>query len=98
MAVADHRLSPQKKDHFIELGKKVGADTLHEVLSAMTPQIKLSQMVKPTNGANADAPAVWERLSQVPSDKLLKLRQESPDEYRRLYRAEYGMDCEMDDK
>lgn len=37
----------------------------------------------------------YKKLSEVPGDKLLELREQQPDEYKRLYKAEYGMECEI---
>lgn len=92
-AIADKRLAADKKDHFVALGKKVGADELEQVLAAMQPQVKLSSMIQSHEGASA--PAAYAKLSEVPADILLSMRAEKPDEYRRLYKAEYGIDCQI---
>lgn len=90
-AIAEKRLTPDKRDHFVDLGKKVGAEDLEQVLAAMQPQVKLSAMIQSHEGA----PAAYTKLSEVPADLLLSMRTDKPDEYRRLYRAEYGFDCEL---
>lgn len=92
-AIAEKRLTPDKRDHFVDLGKKVGAEELEQVLAAMQPQVKLSAMIQSHEGA--PAPAAYTKLSEVPADLLLSMRTDKPDEYRRLYRAEYGFDCEL---
>jgi hypothetical protein len=38
-------------------------------------------------------PAV--KLSEVPADQIATLRSESHEEYKRLYKAEYGIECEI---
>ena len=38
---------------------------------------------------------IRDRLSDVPSDALLEMREQNPEEYKRLYKAEYGMTCEI---
>lgn len=95
-AIGEKRLGEEKKEHFVGLGKKIGAEELKVTLEAMSPQVKLSAVITP-GAAPTGAPA-YKKLSDVPADKLLELRKNSPDEYRRLYKAEYGMECEMNEE
>ena len=39
-----------------------------------------------------DEPKTYAKLSDVPADQLEKLREERPQDYERLYKAEYGHD------
>ena len=94
-AIAEKKITPDKKDHFVELGKKVGLESLTATFGAMTPQVKLSQVIGHQGGAPADKS--WMKLSDVPEDKILELRKTNPDEYKRLYKAEYGIDCVIED-
>lgn len=89
-AVTDGRIDVGKKPHFVELGKKVGTESLKETLEAMQPRVKLADMVKPaaTHGQTAE----WKKLSDVPTDQLLALRETDKETYRRLYKAEYGIE------
>lgn len=94
-AIAEKKITADKKDHFMELGKKVGLESLEATFGAMTPQVKLSQVIGHQGGAPADN--TWKKLSDVPEDKILELRKTNPDEYKRLYKAEYGIECEIAD-
>ncbi len=94
-AIAEKKITADKKDHFVELGKKVGLESLEATFGAMTPQVKLSQVIGHQGGAQADPS--WKKLSDVPEDKILELRKNDPDEYKRLYKAEYGCECEIED-
>lgn len=94
-AIKDKRIGEDKKNDFIELGKKVGVDELQKVFAAMSPQIKLSQVIGHQGGTPTGKTATYQKLSDVPSDKLIELREKQPDEYKRLYKAEYGMECEL---
>lgn len=94
-AIGEKRLAADKKNHFVELGKKVGAEELSNVLAAMSPQVKLSAIIGHQGGVPSDGPKAFTKLSDVPADMLLKMREEQPEEYKRLYKAEYGMDCEL---
>lgn len=94
-AVGEKRISAEKKDEFIALGKEIGLEKLERIVAAMSPQVKLSAVVGHQGGAATQQSGTYKKLSEVPSDKLLKIREEQPEEYERLYKAEYGMDCEL---
>ena len=94
-AVAEKRLGEDKKAQFIELGKKVGSDELKNVLDAMQPQVKISTVLSYQGGKQQAQPSTYAKLSDVPSDALLEMREQNPEEYKRLYKAEYGMTCEI---
>lgn len=94
-AVAEKRLDEGKKAQFVELGKKVGADELKGILEAIQPQTKLSAVLSYKGGKQMAQSATYSKLSEVPADELLLMREQNPEEYRRLYKAEYGMSCEI---
>lgn len=94
-AIKENRLTADKKEHFINLGKTVGLDSLKTTLAAMSPAARLSATIKP-EGEGAPAPEkTYSKLSEVPGDELKKLRAENPAEYKRLFKAEYGYECEI---
>ena len=94
-AVGEKRITPDKKDEFINLGKEVGQEKLESILSAISPQMKLSSVIGHQGGSSTQQPATYKKLSDVPSAELLTLRKEQPEEYKRLYKEEYGMECEL---
>lgn len=93
-AISEKLITPEKKDHFLGIGKKVGAEALQETFVSMSPQMKLSQVIGHHGGAPTQT-AQYKKLSDVPEDKLMQLRENEPEKYRALYRAEYGMECEI---
>ena len=93
-AIAEKRVAEKDKDQFVELGKKIGAEELEKTLKAMHPAVKLSSVLGHQGGAPAGEQE-YTKLSEVPADQVAALRSESPDEYKRLYKAEYGMECEI---
>lgn len=93
-AIAEKRLEEKDKDQFVELGKKIGAEELEKTLKAMHPAVKLSSVIGHQGGAPAGEQK-FAKLSEVPADKIATLRSESPEEYKRLYKAEYGIECEI---
>ena len=94
-AISEKRISADKREEFVNLGKEIGAEKLSSIFSAMSPHVKLSTVLGHQGTGKVEDPGKYAKLSEVPADKLLELRKEQPDEYRRLYRAEYGMECEI---
>lgn len=91
-AIREKRLTEDKKQQFINLGKLVGVEKLQETLSAMNPQVKLSTVLG-HQGAGIQTDREWKKLSDVPAGKIMELRTNNPDSYKALYKAEYGVDC-----
>lgn len=96
-AIGEKRITADKKDEFINLGKEIGVEKLTSVFSAMSPQVKLSTVLGQHGTAKTDVPVTYKKLSEIPGDKLLEMREQQQDEYKRLYKAEYGMECEIED-
>ncbi len=94
-AVGEKRIATDKKEEFINLGKEIGQEKLERIISAMSPQMKLSAVLGHQGGAATGKPAAYKKLSDVPSGEILTLRKEQPEEYKRLYKEEYGMECEL---
>lgn len=93
-AVAEKRIGEDKRSHFVELGKKIGAADLEATFAAMSPHVRLSQVLGHQGGVPTGNPAGYAKLSDVPGEKWAELKEQDPQEYRRLYKAEYGMDME----
>ena len=93
-AIAEKKIGEDKKQQFLDLGKKIGADELKQTFEAMSPQVKLSNIVT-GGGAPAGGHAEYKKLSDVPSDELSKMREQNPAQYKKLYKAEYGIECEI---
>lgn len=95
-AITDKRITEDKKEKFIELGKKIGVEELSAVFESMAPQIKLSQVIG-QHGGKPTGQVSYNKLSEVPADKILELRAKDPEEYKRLYKAEYGIECKIEE-
>lgn len=94
-AVAEKKIGGDKKQQFLELGKKVGAEDLKATFDAMSPQVRLSSLIGSRDGIPAGVSAEYKKLGDVPAGELEKLRKEDPAQYRKLYKAEYGFECEI---
>lgn len=96
-AIAEKRIGEDKRSHFVELGKKVGVEALETTFAAMSPHVRLSQVLGHQGGTSGGTQPItntYIKLSDVPGDKWLELKENQPEEYRRLYEAEYGMALE----
>lgn len=90
-AIKEKKITADKKAHFVELGEKVGLESLKTTLDAMAPMHKLSGMIDKNNGGASE----YKKLSEVPADQLADLRSNEPETYKKLYKAEYGIECEF---
>ena len=93
-AIAARKITADKKDHFIGLGKTTGIESLRLTFEAMSAAVKPADVI----GAGATTQlsggsAEWKKLSDVPENKLLELRENDRTTYARLYKAEYGIEC-----
>lgn len=86
-AVKLRKITADKKNHFVELGKKAGLESLNETLNLMQPAKRPTDMIDEPAGGTA-----YKKLSDVPTDKMPALRADEPDTYRKLYKAEYGVE------
>ena len=94
-AIGEQRMTADRKAEFVELGKEIGAAKLSSVLSAMSPQVRLSAVLAHGGAVATDVAVTYTKLSEVPGDRLAELREQQPEAYKRLYKAEYGMECEI---
>lgn len=92
-AIGEKRILSEKKQHFIEVGKKIGLESLKLTFAAMTPMQKPMDLIHPNGGGSGSISLDWKRLSDVPADKMEELRNDDKATYMKLYKAEYGVDC-----
>ena len=92
-AVITKKITADKKDHFVNLGKAAGIDSLRETLSLMKPAQKPTEViVERTEKVEGKNEVTFAKLSEVPEAELPKMKEENPAEYARLYKAEYGVE------
>ena len=92
-AVTTKKITADKKDHFVNLGKAAGIDSLRETLSLMKPVQKPTEViVEHTESVAGASDAKFTKLSEVPEAELRKMKEENPKEYARLYKAEYNVE------
>lgn len=91
-AVDAEKITADKKEHFINLGKAVGIEQLRETLSLIPSAVKPTDVLNLSRG---NVPGVTttdaKTLRELQAEDVLKLRKDNPEEYARLYKAEYGV-------
>lgn len=95
-AIKEKKVGAEKKDHFVELGKKVGIEELKALFAEMQPAVKLSSVIGHQGGTPAGEPAdtaVAKKLSDLTPEQRLELKACDIKRYRSLYKEEYGVEC-----
>lgn len=85
-AVAEKRITADKKEHFITLGKKSGVESLRTTLSLFAPAQKPTDVIN--NGGKQSVSLKWEDCDAA---QLEALRKENREEYIRLFKEHYGV-------
>lgn len=91
-AIAEKRITADKKEHFITLGKTSGIKVLDETLSMI-------QVVgKPTDVIlGKGAPEVGnKKFMELSEEERITLRKENTPEYIKLFKAEYGFEPKIE--
>lgn len=67
-AIAAKKIPADKKEHFINVGKKLGIGELETTLEAMVPAVKISQTLAHAAAADAPSKSPWEtRMDEIRS-------------------------------
>lgn len=65
-AIAAKKIPAEKKQHFLDLGKAVGIDTLTATFDAIAPAQKLSSVIQAVGTDNPSAKSPWElRMAEI---------------------------------
>jgi hypothetical protein len=93
-AIRQKRITADRKEHFVSLGKTSGIEALRTTLELITPGSKPLDVINPS-GVASGSQTEYKKLSDVPEEKRIELRKDDPATYRALYKAEYGIACEL---
>lgn len=93
-AIKEKRITADKKEKYLNLGKQVGLDSLNALLADMTPAQKPLDLVKPTAGGSA-SPDVKLTWATATAEQLADLRDNNRAEYVRLYKENFGFAPEI---
>jgi len=91
-AITLKKVTADKKDHFITLGKTSGLEALKTTLELMVPSKKPTDVIN----LNSKGEVVeFKKLSEVPEAELLLMRENDKDTYCKLFKAEYGTEITL---
>ncbi|MBQ9255004.1 MAG: HK97 family phage prohead protease [Bacteroidales bacterium] len=88
-AVKLRKITQDKKAEFVELGKQIGVEKLSKVFDSMSSAVKPMDVIR----LSEDQKSEVKKLSDLSDEEKVKLREEDLNEYKRLYKAEYGVEC-----
>lgn len=94
-AVTARKIGADKKDHFVELGQKVGAESLKLTFDSMSATMKPTDVTGKEVKLGAPTAGEYKKLGEVPADKIMELRKDDKETYMKLYKAEYGIECDL---
>lgn len=86
-AIREKRITADKKEHFVGLGKTVGVEQLQKTIELMAPVTKPTEMIIP--GAGGSSAKKW---GEMDAAERISLRDGNREEYIKLYKAEYGIE------
>lgn len=87
-AIKERRITADKKEKYLNLGKQIGLDGLNALFADMTPAQKPLDLVKAAGGGNGGAVNLtW---ATATAEQLADLRDNNREEYVRLYKEHYG--------
>lgn len=94
-AIGNGQLKAERKEAMLYLAGLIGTERMRSFIEAVAvPRVSAEQrpsgVINPSSG-----PEVYRTLADVPAKDLERLRKEQPQEYRRLYEAEYGIELMM---
>ena len=101
-AAVDKKFTADKRDFYITLGKNSGIDTLKNVIGNMQDVIKPTDVIDEKTGMpkseSSDNTLTFAKLKEQGMEAVEKYRKDHPDNYIKLYKAEYGVEPDMDEK
>lgn len=91
-SIKEKRITENQRNHFVELGKKVGVEDLRLTLLAIEPAVKATDIIAGKFGNKVPTDKKWADYTEV---ELSQLRAENKEAYIALFKAEYGFEPEL---
>jgi hypothetical protein len=88
-AIKQKKITADKREHFMMLGKTAGIESLKTTLELISPAVKPTDVIR-TTGAGISGVGEYKKLSEVPDEERTRLRKDDRASYIALYKAEYG--------
>jgi hypothetical protein len=93
-AIANKKITADKKSHFVGIGKTSGLEVLRETLGLIESAKRPSEVIDTTSGTGTTA---YKKLSEVPEQELREMRKNDIETYRKLFKAEYGYEAKIEE-
>lgn len=87
-AISLKKITADKKEHFVALGKAAGYDSLKATLELMAVGKKPTDVI---NLSGSNAAQVEEKWDEITPEARIQLRKDDPEKYVALYKAAYGI-------
>jgi hypothetical protein len=91
-AIKSKKITAEKKAHFVSIGKTSGLEVLNATLEMIEPAIKPSDVIHKSGTEGT----TYKKMSEVPERELLEMRKKDIETYKRLFKAEYGYEPEIE--
>ena len=88
-AIKEKRITADKKEKYLSLGKTIGLADLNALFADMTPAQKPLDLVRPNGSGQSAGNATLTWASATP-EQLQELRENNKEEYVRLYKENFG--------
>ena len=88
------KITEAQREHYTKIGLSLGADVLKLTLNDLAPSRRPSEVIR-FSANSPSAPQQYAKLSDVPSGEVEDLKAQNPQEYARLYKAEFGVDLPL---
>lgn len=88
-AIKEKRITADKKEKYLSLGKTLGLEDLNALFADMTPAQKPLDLVRP-NGSGQSAGSATLTWANATPEQLQELRENNKEEYVRLYKENFG--------
>jgi hypothetical protein len=89
IAIKAKKITADKKEHFVKLGKTSGIDVLNSTLEMLTPAVKPTDVI---NNSGADSKATNKKFAEMNETERVDLRENDKEQYVKLFKAEYGFE------
>lgn len=95
-AVEQKKITADKRDHFVEIGEKIGLTALKATFDAMSAAVKPTDVIAEGQAtARATGGKKWGDLTDT---ERLSLRENDVESYKKLYQQEYGAECVIEQR
>lgn len=91
-AVTANKLTADKRDKFIGLGKAAGYDHLQTALDGLTVAVKPTELINPGSGSAGKPGATELKYGEMSEAQLQEMKADDPDKFAKLFREHFGFE------